>query len=133
MRKYKEGLASNLFDVANHAFLVILMITMLYPFLYIIFVSISDYEAIAINRVKFYPIGVHFNTYRLLLKAQDIPLAFKNSVVYTVMATVFTLFIASMTAYVLEQPELPYRRTLIFYFMLTFCATIVFMGWRLWI
>ena len=119
MRKYKEGFASNLFDVLNHTFMALLMITMLYPFLYIIFISISDYEAIAINKVKFYPIGIHFNTYRLLLKAQDIPLAFKNSVIYTVMATVFALFIASMTAFVLEQTELPYRKPLIIFFILT--------------
>ena len=85
--KYKEGFGSHLFDVINYVFLSLLMLTMFYPFLYIVFVSVSDYEAIAINRVKFYPIGIHFGTYRVLLQAQDIPLAFKNSVIYTVMTT----------------------------------------------
>lgn len=117
--KHTASAGSVVFDAANIAFLALLMLTMLYPFVYVVSVSISDYEAIAAGRVNLFPKGVHFEAYRALLQTQDIPRAFRNSVLFTVSGTLVTLFVASITAYCLEQPQLPYRRGLIVFFVLT--------------
>ncbi|NLC67567.1 MAG: carbohydrate ABC transporter permease [Clostridiaceae bacterium] len=117
--KYKKGFGSHVFDIFNHSFMVILMLTMIYPFWYILCVSVSNYEDVALGRIKLFPRGIHFSAYKLLLSANDIPLAFKNSVVYTVVGTFIVLFISTMTAYVLEQQYLPYRKFVIVLFTMT--------------
>jgi putative aldouronate transport system permease protein len=118
--RYRATVGSVVFDTLNYAFMVLLVLSMIYPFVYMVSVSISDYGEIARNTVKLLPKGpLTIQAYRMLLSTQDIPRSFLNSVMYTVMGVVFTLIISSMTAYVLEQRYLPYRRVLIVFTVLT--------------
>ena len=118
--RYKLKAGSLLFDIANHLFLILLVISMVYPFIYMISVSISDFRAVSNNAVKLFPHGpVHLHVYKLLITSQDIPKGYLNSIIYAVVTVAFTLLISSMTAYVLEQKRLVYRKPLIIFVVIT--------------
>ena len=120
MIKYKATPGSLAFDVANHAAIILLMISMVYPFVFVISVSVSDFEAITFNQVKLLPVGpLQSKAYNVLLTATNILKSYLNSIYYAVGTTTITLVVTSLAAYVLEQRTLPFRKALILFVVLT--------------
>ena len=120
MIKYKATPGSVAFDVANHAAIILLMISMVYPFVFVISVSVSDFEAITFNEVKLLPVGpLQAKAYNVLLGATNILRSYLNSIYYALGTATITLGVTSLAAYVLEQRTLPFRKALILFVVLT--------------
>ena len=120
MIKYKATPGSIAFDVANHAAIILLMISMVYPFVFVISVSVSDFEAITFNQVKLLPVGpLQATAYNVLLGATNILTSYMNSIIYALGTATVTLLVTSLAAYVLEQRTLPFRKALIVFVVLT--------------
>ena len=120
MIKYKATPGSLAFDVANHAAIILLMISMVYPFMFVISVSVSDFEAITFNEVKLLPVGpLQTKAYNVLLGATNILTSYLNSIFYALGTATVTLVVTSLAAYVLEQRTLPFRKALILFVVLT--------------
>jgi len=120
MIKYKATPGSLAFDVVNHAAIILLMISMVYPFVFVISVSVSDFEAITFNRVKLLPVGpLQTKAYNVLLGATSILNSYLNSIYYALGTATITLVVTSLAAYVLEQRTLPFRKALILFVVLT--------------
>ncbi len=120
MIKYKATPGSMAFDVANHAAIILLMISMVYPFVFVISVSVSDFEAITFNQVKLLPVGpLQATAYDVLLGATNILTSYMNSIIYALGTATVTLLVTSLAAYVLEQRTLPFRKALIVFVVLT--------------
>jgi ABC-type glycerol-3-phosphate transport system permease component len=106
--------------VANHAAIILLMISMVYPFVFVISVSVSDFEAITFNQVKLLPVGpLQTKGYNVLLGATNILTSYLNSIYYAIGTATITLGVTSLAAYVLEQRTLPFRKALILFVVLT--------------
>ncbi len=120
MIKYKTTPGSLAFDVANHAAIILLMISMVYPFVFVISVSVSDFEAITFNEVKLLPVGpLQAKAYNVLFGATNILRSYLNSIYYALGTATITLGVTSLAAYVLEQRTLPFRKALILFVVLT--------------
>lgn len=120
MIKYKATPGSVAFDVANHAAIILLMISMVYPFVFVISVSVSDFEAITFNEVKLLPVGpLQAKAYNVLFGATNILRSYLNSIYYALGTATITLVVTSLAAYVLEQRTLPFRKALILFVVLT--------------
>ena len=120
MIKYKATPGSVAFDVANHAAIILLMISMVYPFVFVISVSVSDFEAITFNEVKLLPVGpLQAKAYNVLFGATNILRSYLNSIYYALGTATITLGVTSLAAYVLEQRTLPFRKALILFVVLT--------------
>ncbi len=120
MIRYRATPGSVAFDVANHALIILLMISMVYPFMFVISVSVSDFEAITFNRVKLLPVGpLQTTAYNVLFGATNILTSYLNSIFYAVGTATITLVVTSLAAYVLEQRTLPFRKALILFVVLT--------------
>ncbi|MCY4373962.1 MAG: carbohydrate ABC transporter permease [Spirochaetaceae bacterium] len=120
MIRYKTTPGSLAFDVANHAAIILLMISMVYPFVFVISVSVSDFEAITFNEVKLLPVGpLQAKAYNVLLGATNILRSYLNSIYYALGTATITLGVTSLAAYVLEQRTLPFRKALILFVVLT--------------
>ena len=119
MIRYKATPVSLAFDVANHAAIILLMISMVYPFVFVISVSVSDFEAITFNQVKLLPVGpLQTKAYNVLL-GTGILNSYLNSIYYALGTVTITLVVTSLAAYVLEQRTLPFRKALILFVVLT--------------
>ena len=120
MITYKATPGSVAFDVANHALIILLMISMVYPFVFVISVSVSDFEAITFNRVKLLPVGpLQTTAYNVLFGATNILTSYLNSIFYALGTATITLVVTSLAAYVLEQRTLPFRKALTLFVVLT--------------
>ena len=120
MIKYRATPGSVAFDVANHAAIILLMISMVYPFVFVISVSVSDFEAITFNQVKLLPVGpLQAKAYNVLFGATNILRSYLNSIYYALGTATITLVVTSLAAYVLEQRTLPFRKALILFVVLT--------------
>lgn len=108
MRKIKGNrFWSSAFDAANGLFLVLLSLSMLYPFLYILSMSFKAYGAY--TDLSLIPKEFSFNAYRTVFRSELIYYGFFNSVVRTVLGTVLTLVATVLAAYPLSKPYFPNR------------------------
>jgi ABC-type glycerol-3-phosphate transport system permease component len=108
------------------AFIVVFLsiLVFLYPVLYFVSVSFSSTEAVMARKVWLLPVGFNINAYKLLFQHEFIMGSFKNSIIYVVLGTVYSLILTIFGAYALAHKELRGRN--FFSFMVFF--TMLFNG-----
>ena len=114
-----NSIGSRIFDVFNVIFLILVAFVTLYPFLYIISVSISDLYAVKMGKVKIWPVGLDFTAYKICLQNPDIWRAYLNTILYTATGTGLTVLMSSMTAYPLSKRELYGKKVIMIYIVIT--------------
>ncbi len=85
--------------------LLVLLIT-LYPFIYVVSVSLSDSSYILQNKITFYPRGINLKAYKMIFESPKIPKAYLNTIIYTVVGTTINVFLTAITAYPLAKKDL---------------------------
>ena len=117
--KYKQSAGSITFDVANIVFMLLLSFVMIYPFVFVVSVSVSPAELVTKGEVKFFPKGFDLEAYEAVFSTSAIIRAYVNTVNYTVTGTVLILLIACFGAYPLSKSRLYGRKFITFAFALT--------------
>jgi ABC-type glycerol-3-phosphate transport system permease component len=128
-RTYRRIKAGNIFDVANHIFLILVAFVFLYPIYYIFLYSISDATAAAKGSVVFWPIQTSFATYVSLLTKSDIRQAAFISAARTVVGTIITVMCSSYLAYVLSRDDLPHKKIIYRYVIITMYISAGLIPW----
>jgi putative aldouronate transport system permease protein len=67
--------------------MILLSFIMVYPLLYVFFISISDQAQILSGKVMLYPGGLNIGAYFLLMQGDEIVISFINSIIYSVGGT----------------------------------------------
>ncbi|MNI00959.1 L-arabinose transport system permease protein AraQ [compost metagenome] len=112
--KIRVSMASRLFDSLNTAFMMFLIIIMIYPMVYVFSASISSNALVASGDVLLWPKEVTLLAYRLLVSNPDLWISYWNTLRYTIVQVVFTLIVTSAMAYPLAKRWLPGRKTILF-------------------
>jgi len=99
MKKFKVGVSLNYAVVALIGFIT------LYPFIYILSMSITPATALARNKVMLLPLGFNLSAYRLVFTSKNLMDGFVNTVQYTLVGTIVSVFLTTFTAYPLAQPH----------------------------
>lgn len=96
------------FDVANVVVLAVIVLACVYPFLYIIAVSLSEGTAVNAGEVVLWPQGFNLDSFAYVLgnKQLGILRAVGNSLLYTAVGTLFSITIIYLTAYPLSKSRL---------------------------
>ena len=100
------SLGCRAFDVFNVIFMFLFLLVTLYPFWYVVIVSLSDGKAVLSGQVSLIPVNFTFDTYRVVLRDSNIVTGFKNTVIYTTVGTLINLACTSLCAYPLSRPDL---------------------------
>jgi putative aldouronate transport system permease protein len=119
-----KSIGSRLFDIFILGFMICVVFATLYPFYYMAIVSISDGKAVMRGEIAFYPKGINFETYNLVLKDPAIIRSLANSIYYTLVGTIINLSFTSLCAYPLSRPRFSGRT----FFTLMFTVTMFFAG-----
>jgi putative aldouronate transport system permease protein len=100
-----------LFDVLNVTLLILLCISILYPFLNQLTMSLSTKSDAEQFGIHVFPnlARVSLDSYRRVLLGGSIPAAFYWTLVRTVFGTLITVLVTIMMAYPLAKRYLPYR------------------------
>ncbi|TDC64109.1 carbohydrate ABC transporter permease [Micromonospora sp. KC207] len=102
-----------IFQAVNAVILTGVVIVTLYPFVNIVARSLSDEAYIIAGRVNLVPRGFDLTTYKLVLSDSLFWTNYRNTVVYTVVATAISLVLTTCYAYVLSKPRLKGRGALV--------------------
>jgi putative aldouronate transport system permease protein len=101
------------FQVVNGVVLTGIVIVTLYPFVNIVARSFSDNAEISAGRVNLLPRGFNLTAYELILSDSMFWTNYRNTVVYTVVATLISIVLTTCYAYVLSKKHLKGRGLLI--------------------
>lgn len=104
--KIKENTGYKVFLVVNTIIMILISVATLYPFLYLVSQSFSSEKAIIEGHVSLIPKGFNLKTYAYVLKTGDFLKFYKNTIIYTAVGTIMSLFFSSMLAYPLSKPDL---------------------------
>ena len=110
------------FDIINYVLMFLVLVICVYPFIYILSISLSDGKSVASGQVNFLPINLNFESYKYILTASRLNIlsSFANSVVYTFFGTIVPVFVTFWTAYVLTRKKFRARKVIMTAFMITY-------------
>lgn len=99
--------------------LIVITLVVVYPLYFVLIASISDPVQVNMGETLLLPKGINLLGYKKMLEFSDIVTGYKNSIIYTVIGTIVNLLVCIPTAFVLSRKELPGRKWLSMFFVLT--------------
>ncbi|MCI8798570.1 carbohydrate ABC transporter permease [Acetatifactor muris] len=114
-----KGKKIRLFDVINTILLLLLAFVCIYPLYYTVIASFSDYIPVATGKVSFWPIDFTTLAYEAILDNKEIWLGYRNTIIYTILGTLFNLFLTVPTAYVMSKKRMFGHTLLTWFFLIT--------------
>ncbi|MBO9609649.1 MAG: carbohydrate ABC transporter permease [Paenibacillaceae bacterium] len=112
------------FDYALYALLACVVIATLYPFVYMIAVSLSDSVHVLKGDVFLWPKGWNVDVYKVVLQDPLMVRAYGNTILYVVLGTAISLLVTAAGAFAVAKKEMLFHRG----FMMMIVATMFFSG-----
>ena len=116
IRSRKKKLFPPVFDFVLYTLMTLLTASFLYPFIYVLSVSVSDSYAVAQNSVRLLPIGFDIKAYQHVLRDDTIFRAYMNTVLYSAIGTIITLVLTCLAAYPMAMKNLYGKPVIIVFF-----------------
>lgn len=116
----KQTFGEKAFDAGNAAFLALLSVATIYPFIYVAFASISDAsKMVAHTGLLLAPRGFDLGAYRMVADNPMIAIGYSNTLIYLVAGTCLNLLLTSFAAYGLSRKELYWKKPITFFIVFT--------------
>ena len=119
-----EGMGDKLFDVLIYVLVLAAMAVTLYPFIYVVSISLSSGTAVNQGRVVLFPVELSLETYKMVMAYKELWISYGNTIFYTITGTFVNIIFTCLAAYPLSRKRFSLRRGL--NFMLAF--TMYFSG-----
>lgn len=116
---HKKRFHFPVFDVVNVLIMLLVIVVMLYPFLNTVAISFNDAQDTLRGGIGLWPREFSAYSYEMVFKSRLMLTAAFNSVARTLLATVLSVFFASLVGFVLSRPELVGRKFITAYFLVT--------------
>ncbi|HPU58977.1 MAG TPA: carbohydrate ABC transporter permease [Candidatus Avimonas sp.] len=107
-----------------YVFLGIVTVVILYPLIYVFSASVSDPSKIVSGEVVLLPKGFSFAMYSRIFNSKNILIGYRNTVLYTVIGTMYNIFMTIIAAYPLSKKD--FKGNSVFTFII--CFTMLFSG-----
>lgn len=117
--KNKIHMGSYTFDVVLIIIMFVFSIIMIYPFINIIAISLSSSAMISSGQVSWWPREINLKGYEIVFGQNAVWRAYKNTILYAVVATVINLLFTSMIAYALTVSDFVLKKPLTIYLVIT--------------
>lgn len=117
----------SLFTVFNTLVMLVLAAIMLYPFVYMLAVSLSGDVYVMKGEVTLWPKGFNLRMYELVLGDPKIWTSYRNTIIYTLLGTAIAMLITSMGAYALSRKDMMFHKgfTLLIVFTMFFSGGMI--------
>lgn len=112
-----------IFKVLSYVLIGIFALSTLYPVFYAFSASVSGKVAYETGKVVLLPKDVNFDVYNLIYLDKGFWVAYINTLFYTVVGTVWSMFISIMGAYALSKRRLLFKRQFNFFVVFTMWFT----------
>ena len=112
------------FYIASYVVLTLLFLSVLYPIVFVISASFSEWRMVSAGKVILWPVHPSVEGYAAVFRNRRVLLGFGNTLTYTLLGTLINVCVCMMCAYPLSRRDLPCRNV----FMLIFAFTMYFGG-----
>ena len=117
--KGSVGLSDRASDIVLIVLCVLILLIVAYPLYYILVASFSNPYDVYAGKTFLLPSGFTLDGYKSVFADPDIVTGYANSVLYTVLGTIYSVALIYMTAYPLSEADLPGRKIIAVYFLIT--------------
>lgn len=114
-----RGLSDRTSDIVLAALCFIIVLVVAYPLYYVLVASVSDPYDVFAGKTFLLPSGFTLDGYKAVFADSSIVTGYLNSIKYTVVGTVFSVVMVYLTAYPLSIRDLPGRKYLSIFFIIT--------------
>lgn len=115
-----KSISEVLFDSANVILLCLLSIVTLYPFLYVLFASISTPAEFVQHRgILLWPKGFSLDSYRMVFENPNIIRSYMNTIFYVVVGTTLNILMTALGAYGLSRKNVMWKSTIMMLIVMT--------------
>lgn len=109
-----------IFDAANVILLCLLSIVTLYPFLYVLFASISTPADFVQHRgILLWPKGFSLDSYRMVFENPNIIRSYLNTIFYVAVGTTLNILMTALGAYGLSRKNVMWKSTIMMLIVMT--------------
>lgn len=109
--KIKHSAGERVFDLFNYLFMIFAAVIAVYPFLYIVFASLSDPITLIKHKgILWRPAGFSLAGYKAVLQNHEIFIGYANTAFYVVVGTALSVIITAMLSYPLALQRFRYRK-----------------------
>ncbi len=105
----KKPIGKILFDIFLYTFMCLVIVACLFPFIYMLALSLSSPSAVINNKVTFFPVGLNFESYKQIFAYPRFFSAYRNTIFYTIAGTAIALVMTTLFAYPLSKIHLKGR------------------------
>lgn len=117
--KRKTGLSDKVSDIILVVFTAIILLIVAYPLYYVLIASVSDPYDVYAGKTFLLPSGFTWAGYKAVFAEQKIYSGYLNSIKYTIVGTIFAVVMVYITAYPLSRKDLPGRKWISIFFIIT--------------
>lgn len=110
---------TELFDIVNGFFLVLILLVVAYPLYFVIIASVSSPAAVNSGKVLFFPVQATLDGYQFVFENKSIWTGYRTTLILTVFGTAVNLIMTMTGAYALSKSHLPLIRPIMFLFTFT--------------
>jgi putative aldouronate transport system permease protein len=104
-----RGLDDYVIAFFTYIIVSVFALTILYPMVNIIAVSMSSYTSFIKNPMMIIPVDLDFSAYRLAFLSKLLLTSYGNTIIITVIGTLLTLVMTVLYAYPLSRPQLRFK------------------------
>ena len=105
------------FDIINIIVVTLLCALMIYPFLYMVSVSLSDYDLV--SDVRLLPKGFTTLAYQYIFRLKNVQSGYLNSLLYTTTGVAVSMLLTILCAYPLSKKWLPGKKFFNIFILIT--------------
>ena len=111
-----ESRADVVYNAINVALLIFLLVIVAYPLYFVVIASVSTPASVSMGKVFLWPDGVNLAGYKTILEYELIWSGYRNSILYTVAATLLHVAFTMCSGYVFSRRNLPFRQGMVVLF-----------------
>ncbi len=112
-------ISDKIFDICNYTFLSLVLVTFIYPLIFIISASISNPDMVFRGEVWLLPKDITWEGYQLILDYKDIWTGYRNSLLYVFVGVPFSMFLTFTAAYPLSRKDFKARNLIMYIYTFT--------------
>ncbi|MBQ8238526.1 MAG: carbohydrate ABC transporter permease [Oscillospiraceae bacterium] len=118
-KSLSAGFSDRTSDIILVAITAMVLFIVAYPLYYVVVASVSNPYDVYAGKTFLLPSGFTLDGYKAVFAEKTIVTGFLNSVLYTTVGTVFSVVMLYITAYPMAQKDLPGRKFLSLFFIIT--------------
>lgn len=115
----KEGFGDKVFDIIVWMFVLIAVVICIYPFVYVVSVSISSGEAVNGGKVVILPVDLNFDVFKMVMGYKELWISYGNTFFYTAVGTFSNIIMTCLAAYPLSRKQFFIRKRMNFFLAFT--------------